>query len=103
MGRMSVLLRPPQTFGDVSSLPCYSRPSVARVNIPGPPNRVFAILQQLGRSHDLFPDFDHYLVPFPTRLSAYAPAEPTARSARRATTRQGQLRERAIRQVTVLE
>jgi hypothetical protein len=91
-------------FGDVSSPPCYSRPSVARVlNIPGPPNRVFAILQQLGRSHDLFPDFDHHLVPFPTRLSAYAQAEPTARSARPATGRQGQLRGRAIRRVTVLE
>lgn len=84
--------------------PRYSRPSVARVlNIPGPPNRVFAIVQQLGRSHDLLPDFDHHLIPFPTRLSAYTPAGPTARSARLATGRQGQFRERAIRQVTVLE
>ena len=77
---------------------------MARVlNIPGPPNRVFAIVQQLGHSHDLLPDFDHHLAPFPTRLSAYTPAEPTARSVRPATGRQGQLRERAIRQVTVLE
>ena len=97
-------LRSLQTFGDVSSSPRYSRPSVARVlNIPGPPNRVFAIVQQLGRSHDLLPDFDHHLVPFPTRLSAYTPAEPIARSARPATGRQAQLRERAIRRVTVLE
>ena len=78
---------------------------MARVlNIPGPPNRVFAIVQQLGRSHDLLPDFDHHLVPFPSRLSAYAPADPTGRPARRpATGRRGQLRERAIRQVAVLE
>ena len=77
---------------------------MARVlNIPGPPNRVFAIVQQLGRSHDLLPDYDHHLIPFSTRLPAYTAAEPTARSARPATGRQGQLRERAIRQVTVLE
>jgi hypothetical protein len=80
-------------------------PSVARVlNIPGPPNRVSAIVQQLGRSRDLLPGFDHHFVPFPTRLSAYTPADPPTRPGRRpATGRRGQRKEPGIRQVAVLE
>jgi hypothetical protein len=104
LGVWSVLLAFAPDLRQRQSSPRYSRPSVARVrNIPGPPNRVLAIVHQLGLSRDLLPDFDHHLVPFPTRLSADTPAEPTARSARLAAGRQGQLRERAIRQVTVLE
>jgi hypothetical protein len=65
----------------------------------------FAIVQQqLGQSRGLLPHFDHHFVPSPSRQSAYAPADPPTRPARRrATGHRGQLRERAIRQVAVLE
>jgi len=102
-GVLSVLLRPPQTFGDAifpALLPTLGGPCPQH---SGTTESSFVILQQLGRSHDLLPDLDHHLAPFPTRLSAYAPAGPTARSASLVTGRHGQLRERAIRRVTVLE
>ena len=64
----------------------------------------FTIVHRLGHAHDLLPNFDRHFVPFPSRQSAYAPAEPPTRPAGRpATRRQGQFRERAIRQVAILE
>ena len=64
----------------------------------------FTIVHRLGHAHDLLPNFDRHFVPFPSRQSAYAPADPPTRPARRpATRRQGQFRERAIRRVAILE
>jgi hypothetical protein len=35
----------------------------------------FAIIQQQGNPQELSPDFDHYVVPFPTRHASYAPTQ----------------------------
>ena len=73
-------------------------------HLPGPPNRVFTIVQQRRPPQDLPTDFDHRLVLFPTRYAPYVPAELPARPAcRPGTGRQVKTRRRAIRQVAVLE
>jgi hypothetical protein len=100
-----MLLRSPQTFGDASFPPRYSRPLGGPCpQHSGTTESSFTIFHRLSHAHDLLPKFDHHFVPFPSRQSAYAPAEPPTRPPRRpATGRRGQRKERAIPQVVVLE
>jgi len=62
------------------------------------------MVQQRRNRQNLRADFDHHIVPFPTRYAHYVPAEVPAQSAGGlATGPQVRVRRRAIRQVTVLE
>ena len=98
------MLRPPQTFGGASFPALLQTLGGPCPQHSGTTESSFTIFHRLGHEHDLLPKFDYLFVPFPSGQWAYGPAEPPTRSPRRpATGRRGQLRERAIRQVAVLE
>ena len=101
---MFLLLRPSRplvTSALPALLPTLGGPCP---HIPGPPNRVFAIVQQLRIPQTPPTDFDRRVVMLQTGDAPYDPAELPARSAGRpGMGRQWQARTRAIRQVAVLE
>jgi len=99
-----VLVRLPQTFGDASFLALLQTIGGPCPQHSGTTESSFTIFHRLSHAHELLPKFAHHFVPFPSRLSAYAPADPPTRPGRRpATGRRGQRKEREIRQVAVLE
>ena len=103
-GVWSVLLRPPQTFAGASFPVLLQTLGGPCPQHSGTTESSFTIFHRLGHEHDLLPKFDYLFVHSPSGQWAYGPAEPPTRPPRRpAIGRRGQLRERVIRQVAVLE